>query len=109
MDEYLNQVKTDFLTLDNQYRSTKRNGTSCKDVLQFLVDHHKERIWWWSWELIGQKTSTGGFLSHRAPARASDLAIHNPELVEDKKIGRFSVYRVRRENRDKVVSYLGLN
>lgn len=96
--------------MKSEYDSKRRKGgTSCKDVLQFMVDNYKERIWWWSWEFVGKKTSTGGYLSHKAPARASDLAIHTPELVEDRKIGRFKVYRVRRENREKVIDYLNKN
>lgn len=100
------QIENEFSKLQSHYKSTKRHGTSCRDVLQFLVDNHKEKIWWWAWEFVGKTTSKGGYLSHRAPARASDLALHDPDLVEDRKIGRFKVYRVRRENRDKVLQYL---
>lgn len=103
---YRHEVNTEFSKLENKHKTSKKKTTGCEDVLQFLVDHHKEKIWWWSWEFIGQTTSKGGYLSHRAPARASDLALHNPELVEDRKIGRFKVYRVRRENREAVLQYL---
>ncbi len=106
MEDYNIQTQKEFLAMDHKYHSSKRKGTSCKDVLQFMVDNHKERIWWWSWEFVGKTNSIGGYLSHRAPARASDLALHNSDLVEDRKIGRFKVYRVRRENRDSVLQYL---
>ena len=102
---YLDQIDQEYGELEASYRSTKRNGTSAKDVLQFLVDN-KSRIWWWSWEFVGKHTSKGGYLSHRAPARASDLALHIPELVEDRRIGRFKVYRVRLENIKAVSDYL---
>lgn len=80
---------------------SKGNGTSCDDVLQFLYEH-PEKIWWMSWELIGQVTKDGKFLSHRAPARASDLAIQSPHLVQDRKISRFACYRLRWENMELV-------
>ena len=105
MDTYFEEVHQEFTKLENDQKSKKKDGTSCKDVLQFLVDNYKEKNWWWSWEFVGKTTSKGGYLSHRAPARASDLALHT-DLVEDRKIGRFKVYRVRRENREKVLEYL---
>jgi hypothetical protein len=100
------QVERELIRMKHEHSLTKRQTTSCKDVLQFLVDNHKERIWWWSWELVAKPTSTGGWISHRGPARASDLALHNPELVEHVKVGRFAMYRVRRENREQVINYL---
>lgn len=107
MDEYkikynseFNKIKSDF------YSKEKHTSTSCKDVLQFMVDNYTTKNWWWSWEFIGKRTSKGSYLSHRAPARASDLALHDSDLVEDRKLGRFKIYRVRRENRDKVLLYL---
>ena len=106
MEDYLTKSNVEYARMLSHYNSTKRKGTSCKDVLQFMVDNHKEKTWWWSWEFVGKTTSKGGYLSHRAPARASDLALHDPDLVEDRKIGRFKVYRVRRENREKVLQYL---
>ena len=85
------QIEKEFDDLKKISSQRNKKGTSCKDVLQFMVDNYKTRIWWWSWEFVGRETSKGGFLSHRAPARASDLALHT-DLVEDRKIGRFSVY-----------------
>lgn len=105
MDEYEQRVERELLSMSHRYHSTKRKGTSCKDVLQFMVDNHNERIWWWSWEFVGKSTSKGGYLSHKAPARASDLALHT-DLVEDKRIGRFKIYRVKKEKREEVLAYL---
>ena len=102
-DEY--EIEKAYQEIRDKHRTNNKHGTSCKDVLQFMVDNYKKRIWWWSWEFVGQTTSKGGYLSHRAPARASDLALHT-DLVEDRKIGRFKVYRVKRENREKVLEYL---
>lgn len=106
MDKEKIQIETEFNGLKNWYASSKRKGTSTKDVLRFMVENYKVKLWWWSWEFVGKTHSRGGYLSHKAPARASDLAIHNPELVEDRKIGRFKVYRVKRENREAVLNYL---
>lgn len=105
MDDYFRRVQKELTDLEHQHASRRRNGTSCQDVLRFMVENYPERIWWWSWEFVGKTTSKGGFLSHRAPARASDLALHT-DLVEDRKIGRFKVYRVRKENREKVLEYI---
>lgn len=86
-------------------KTSNTKGTGIENVLQFLMDH-PEKIWWFWWELIGKTNSKGGWLSHRAPARASDLAIHYPHLVEDRKIGRYSVYRIRMENIEKIKEFL---
>jgi hypothetical protein len=102
IDKELGQMK-------DKYYSTKRKGTSCADVLQYMVDVYGEKKWHWAWELIGKTNSKGGYLSHRACARASDLAIKYPNLVEHKRIGRFKVYRVRKENREAVLKYLKEN
>lgn len=84
---------------DEVLRRSKGDGTSCDDVLEYLYEH-PEKIWHMSWELIGLTTKSGKYLSHRAPARASDLANFDPLLVEDRKIGRFAAYRIRWENID---------
>lgn len=85
----------------------RKNATSCEVVLKFMLENPKI-IWWWSWEFSQRTTKDGDYLSHRAPARASDLAIHEPELVEDRKIGRFKIYRLRRENMGKIKRYLNI-
>ena len=88
---------------ENRQHRPKTTGREC--VLHFLLEN-QQQIWWWAWELIGKNTSKGHYLSHRAPARASDLAIHEPELVEHRKIGRYKVYRLRTENLNKVIKRL---
>src|SRR5690242_11697393 len=93
--DYLVKAEKEFEELQENYYNAERKRrkmTGCQDVVQLMHDK-PEKIWWASWEFIGRVNSKGDFLSHRAPARASDLAIHNPELVEDRKISRFSYYR----------------
>lgn len=89
---------------ESHTRSSKNSG--CEAVLQFMIDN-PETIWWWSYEFIGRVNKKGDFLSHRAPARASDLALHYPELVEDRKVGRLKMYRARLENMAKILWFLG--
>ena len=102
------EVERTYLELERVSTERSRGtGTSCEDVLMFMYEH-PEKIWYMSWEFINQVTKDGKFLSHRAPARASDLAIHSPLLVEDRKIGRFSCYRIRRENESLIRKHLGL-
>ena len=101
---YLDKCDTAYQALVLDYKGKKHHGTSCQDVLQYMLDH-KDKVWWWAWELIGKTNSKGGYLSHRAPARVSDLAIKT-NLVEHRKVGRFKVYRVRLENLDEIKKYL---
>lgn len=86
-------------------RSPRSKATGIRDVLQYMLDHI-EKTWWWSWELNDKVNSKGGFLSHRACARASDLALHHSDLVEDRRVGRFKVYRLKVENWDKINEFL---
>jgi len=100
-------IEHEFSKMQHLYKNTNKKGsTGCQAVLRFMVENYSHKKWWWSWEFIGKKTEGGIYLSHRSPARASDLAILHPELVEDRKIGRYKVYRVRRENRQAVINYL---
>lgn len=100
-----NHIELAFDKMVEHHNKGKKNSTSIRDVLQFLVDK-TEVIWFWSWEFAGNVTSTGGFLSHRACARASDLAIHHRNLVEDRSIGKYKIYRLRRENMEEIKSFL---
>ena len=90
--------------LDTHKKKIHINATSCKDVAQFLFENKDKKIWWWSWEFIGKRTKDG-YLSHRACARASDLALHT-NLVEDRRIGRFKVYRLKVENIKEIINYI---
>lgn len=105
-----NSVEKEYEKLVTWYENsrTEKKATGIQQVLQVMLDK-PEKIWWWSWEFIGLVNSKGGFLSHRSPARASDLAIHYPEFVEDRKIGRFSVYRLKIENKKDIIDFLKCN
>jgi hypothetical protein len=105
-DIYLAQADRSFWILAGQIqkKSSEKNRTGCQGVMQFLMD--QDKMWHMSWELIGKKSSKGDWLSHRAPARASDLALHHPDLVEARKIGRYSAYRARLENIEKIYEFL---
>ena len=96
------EIEAAYKSLVEQYESRSHTSTSCADVLKVMAER-PEKIWWWSWELCGGK------LSHRGAARASDLANFHPYLVEDRKIGRFSVYRLRTENMEAVGKFIQCN
>lgn len=83
---------------------SRSNPTGTTSVIKLMLETNK--IWWWIWEFIGMATREGDFLSHRAPARASDLAIFNPDIMECRKVGRFALYRLRKENLDIIHKYL---
>lgn len=101
------EVEKAFEAMELQHGMFSKTSTSTNEVLQYMLDH-TGKIWWWAWEFGGKTNSKGGYLSHRACARASDLAIFHPELVEDRKIGRFKVYRLKVENMQMIRAYLGL-
>lgn len=106
---YKQNLDYQFKNLQTIYQQRKKSDrqTGVKSVLQYLIDEYgKSRIWIWSYDFIGKTNSKGDFLSHRSPARASDLAIKHPELVEHRSIGNLKVYRLRIENKDKIISFL---
>lgn len=102
------EIEREYQQLVEAYRRTEKTSkeSGIHNVVQLLLDH-PEKIWWFAWELIGKVTSQGGYLSHRAPARASDLVTNHPMVIEDRKIGRFAVYRLRRENMQQISQFLG--
>jgi len=87
------------------YHKAETGRTGVQKVVQYMLDN-PSTIWFWSYDFVGKVNHKGEFLSHRSPARASDLAIHYPELVEERKIGRLSVYRLRVENMDDITNFL---
>jgi len=103
-------IENEFKKMQDWYevRNANNQRTGQEVVLQFLYDNLQSKIWWWSWEFIGKNNSKGEYLSHRAPARASDLALHT-EFVEDRSIGRFKVYRLKTEKLPEIKSFLGIN
>lgn len=107
MENYFNEINQNFEIIKKDVEAHEKGATSKYDVLQYMVDTKETIIWHPSYSFQGNKTSTGGFLSHRACARASDLAIHHPDLVEARKIGRIHVYRLRRENKDAILKFIG--
>lgn len=100
------EIAYDNLCQEYKYREKQWSwSTWMQAVVQLMLDH-PSKIWHWSYELIGKVNSKWEFLSHRAPARASDLAIHHPDIVEDRKIGRLAVYRLKTENMKEVEKFL---
>lgn len=106
MSNYALEIEQSFKQLKAQVLSVNGKGTGCEDVLQYLYENQTQ-IWFMSWEFVGKQIKSGKILSHKAPARASDLAIHESHLVEDRKIGRFKAYRLRLENLNLIQKRLG--
>lgn len=98
MEEFFKEVEKKFEIIKKDVESHERGSTSKYDVLQYLIDTKEDITWHPSYSFQGNKTSDGGFLSHRACARASDLAIHHKDVVEARSVGTIHVYRLRREN-----------
>lgn len=104
------EIDTEFAILEknhNTHVKGRKKATGMETVLQYMLDWATDKkIWYWAWELNNKHNSLGGYLSHKGCARASDLAIHHPDLVEDRRIGRFKVYRIRLENLEKIKEFL---
>jgi len=109
---YLKTIEKEFeKKIEWEVSRNKRNTMDGKHaVFQYMLEDNN-KIWFWAWEFVGKMTQggkehSGQWLSHRAPARASDLALHHSDIVEHRKIGRFCVYRVRRENQKEINEFL---
>ena len=101
----IEQKYQELLDIHNGVFEKTNKCRGVEGVLKYMLEN-EDKIWWFAWEFISRTTKDGDFLSHRAPARASDLAKHYPELVEDRKIGRYSVYRMRAENIIQIKDFL---
>jgi len=98
MEEYLKEVNKNFEIVKKDVEAHEKGSTSKYDVLQYMIDTKETITWHPSYSFQGNTTSTGGFLSHRACARASDLKMQHPDIVEAREVGSIHVYRLRREN-----------
>lgn len=107
IEEYRDMEKSDFEKKQRWYvqSRSKANPTGVYSIVK-IMSERPEHHWWWSWEFIGKQTRDGYYLSHRAPARASDLASFHPDIVEGRKIGKFAIYRLRRENQKLIDEFL---
>ena len=101
------EIDKAFALLERDIIRTSTKGTGAEDVLLYLYEN-PQIIWHMSWELSGKMTSEGVRLSHRADARASELATHDEHLVERRKIKRFVAYRLRTENVHLIKARLGV-
>lgn len=70
-----------------------KDPTDKEKVLRYLIN---EGNWLYSYDFIGQKP--GVFLSHRGPARISELATKYPELIQTDQSEKTYKYRFRFDN-----------
>lgn len=96
-------VKAKALKMGSGVRT--RNMTEA--LLLYMLENPK-KIWWFAWEVVGKETKDGHWLSYKAPARLSDLANFESLLVEERRVGRFMVYRLRTENMSLIKKRLDL-
>ena len=83
--------------LEKYNPNTKK--VKAKDMCAILMARGlitKGKIWWYSWENIGLHYEFFG--SHKVPARMSDLSVKHHEYFESRKIGKYTVYRIKFEN-----------
>lgn len=100
----MNQIDILWEQEKNSINTRGKSVCNKETVLRYLLESKK--TWVWSWEFQDKRLFDGTRLSHRACARASDLAIQHPELVECRKHKRFAAYRVRRENIKQIQRFL---
>lgn len=100
------QIESSFEEMKASFNKRSNNQyTWIQNAVRLMLDYDY-KIWWWSWELNNRTNSLGEYISYKWCTRASDLAIHHPDLVEDRKIWRFSIYRLRTENMDLINKFL---
>lgn len=106
-----NHIEIEFDRMLDKYKQKEKKwwwSTGMQAVVQLMLDH-PSKIWWWSYEIMGKTNSKDEWISHRWPARASDLAIYHADIMEDRKIGRLAVYRLRVENMKEIEKFLNSN
>ncbi len=90
------QIEEDYNLCYRWYNEidNKRNidKTQKQAVLEFLQEH-PSKIWWFAWEVVNKTNRSGDFLSHRAPARLTDLA--DEGILEKRDLGKYVVYRLK--------------
>lgn len=88
------QIEDEYNNLLNKYKKTyKRSKKTQKEcVLQYLQEH-PNKIWFFAWEVVNKKTKSGDFLSHRAPARLTDLV--DDGICVSRVLGDYTVYRLK--------------
>ena len=65
--------------------------TNHQKVLRILIGNHKE--WYFTYDFVGEQFGT--FMSHRGPARVSELSKQYPCMIDTDKEGRTFKYRFR--------------
>lgn len=87
-------ILADLVTKKNWYYKNHKRGKKpqTQKVYEYLQEN-PTKIWWWAWEVIGKKNKSGDFLSHRAPARLTDL-VNDGKCVSER-IGEYTVYRLK--------------
>jgi hypothetical protein len=86
-----NIIEQEFQNLVKKYDFHRNKKTGNEAVLQYLKENTtKNKHFFFAWEVIGKKTKTGDWLSHRACARLTDLV--DLGYLESRRIGKFCVY-----------------
>jgi hypothetical protein len=88
-----NTIETEFQNLVKKYDFHRNKKTGNEAVLQYLKENTTAtRHWFFAWEVIGKKTKSGDWLSHRACARLTDLV--DLGYLESRRIGKYKVYKL---------------
>ena len=86
-----------------QLKAKPRQMSDTIECYRRCVRHmlNSGRHWHFASEFVGD--TKGGWLSYKGAARISEVAKLYPELVEEQKVGRFSVFRLKTK---KIPEYL---
>lgn len=78
-----------------QLKSKPRQMSDTIECYKRCVNHMLKsgKHWHFASEFVGD--TKGGWLSYKGAARISELAKNNTDLIEEQKVGRFAVYRLK--------------
>lgn len=99
------QIESAYQKLSTYKPKDKNKNSWMQNVVQYMLDY-PEKIWFFSWEFNNVVNSKQEWLSYKWCARASDVAIHHPTIVESRKVWRFCVYRLCTENMNLIEDFL---
>lgn len=94
------ELEWDGIVARNNNNKHSDKWTGEQKCLAFM--HFTSQNWFFAWEFskgaIYLPVVGSIFLSHRAPARISDLSVKYPSLIETRTLGKQTAYRIRYEN-----------
>jgi hypothetical protein len=77
----------------NETENKKNTDKTQKQAVLEYLEENRSKIWWFAFDVVNKTNKSGDFLSHRAPARLTDLA--NEGTLISEPLGKYVVYRLK--------------